>query len=58
MDGRTSLIHVARTNNIVFAKILLKFNADINAVASNGQTALTTAIVNNSHKVLLLLLDR
>lgn len=57
IDGRTALIHVARTDNVTFAKILLEFGAHINAMASNGQTALTAAITNNSHSVLQLLLS-
>jgi hypothetical protein len=58
VDGRTSLIHAARTNNGPFALVLLENNANINAIATNGQTPLTTAITNNSHQVLKLLLDR
>lgn len=57
LDGRTSLLHVARTNNPSFAKILLQYGADLNATSAANQTLLTTAIINNSHNVLRLLLD-
>ncbi|OAQ99079.1 hypothetical protein LLEC1_06479 [Akanthomyces lecanii] len=58
VDGRTSLIHAARTDNVEFAQVLLEYNANINAVSSARQTPLTTAIVHNSHSVLSLLLER
>ncbi|KAF2869518.1 ankyrin repeat-containing domain protein [Massariosphaeria phaeospora] len=54
VDGRTFLIHAARTNNLAFAQILI--DADINAVTITNHTPLTTAIMNNSHDVLELLL--
>ncbi|KAJ0416243.1 ankyrin repeat-containing domain protein [Aspergillus carlsbadensis] len=56
VDGRTSLIHVARTDNAGFAKLLLGYGADINAISASTQTPLTTAIISNSHNVLRLLL--
>ncbi|KAJ8107445.1 hypothetical protein ONZ43_g6730 [Nemania bipapillata] len=37
---------------------MLEYGANINAVASDGQTPLTTAIVNNSYDVLAMLLER
>ena len=58
VDGKTPLIHVARTDNVNFALLLLEYGANINASSSTGQTPLTTAITFNSHKVLQLLLDR
>lgn len=58
VDGRTSLIHVARTDNASFALLLLGYGANINAMATDGQTPLTTAITYHSHNVLQLLLDR
>jgi ankyrin repeat protein len=58
VDGRTPLIHAARTDNVSFALLFLEHNANINAVSTAGQTPLTTAIVNNSHRVLQLLLSR
>lgn len=58
VDGKTSLIHVARTNNVSFALLLLEYGADINAISITGQTPLTTAIMHNSHRVLRLLLER
>lgn len=57
-DGKTSLIHVARTDNVEFATLLLEYGADINAVTKDGQTPLTTAVTYNSHKGLQVLLDR
>ncbi|KAI9675828.1 MAG: hypothetical protein M1829_003254 [Trizodia sp. TS-e1964] len=58
VDGRTSLIHVARTDNVTFAILLLEYGADLNAISTSNQTPLTTAIINNSHNVLSLLLER
>ncbi len=58
VDGRTSLIHAARTDNIDFAILLLEYGANINAVTIVGATPLTTAITSNSHSVLRLLLER
>ncbi|KAJ5381152.1 ankyrin repeat containing protein [Penicillium cataractarum] len=58
VDGRTSLIHAARTDNASFAMLLLEYGADINATSSSNQTPLTTAVINNSHNVLRLLLER
>ncbi|KAL8746941.1 MAG: hypothetical protein Q9190_001103 [Brigantiaea leucoxantha] len=58
VDGRTPLIHVARTNNVSFALLLLEYGADVNATSVTGQTPLTTAITHNSHDVLRLLLER
>ncbi|QMW35522.1 hypothetical protein G4B84_011013 [Aspergillus flavus NRRL3357] len=57
-DGRTSLIHAARTDNASFAMLLLEYGADINAISADGSTPLTTAITYNSHNVLRLILDR
>lgn len=58
VDGRTPLMNAARTDNVAFARILLEHNANVNAVSTAGQTPLITAIVNNSHRVLQLLLSR
>ena len=58
VDGRTCLIHVARTDNASFAMLLLEYGADLNAISASNQTPLTTAIINNSHNVLRLLLER
>lgn len=58
VDGKTSLIHVARTDNVEFALLLLEYGADINATSITGETPLTTAIIYNSHKVFRLLLQR
>ena len=58
VDGRTSLLHAARTDNSAFALLLLEGNANINAISTAGQTPLTTAITNNSYRVLQLLLER
>jgi ankyrin repeat protein len=58
VEGITSLIHTARTDNASFAMLLLEYGANINATSTVGQTPLTTAIAYNSHNVLQLLLDR
>ncbi len=58
VDGKTPLIHVARTDNVSFALLLLEYGADINATSTTEQTPLTTAITYNSYNVLQLLLDR
>jgi len=58
VDGKTPLIHVARTGNVKFALLLLEYGADINAMSSTEQTPLTTAITYNNHDILQLLLDR
>lgn len=57
-DGKTALIHAARTDNASFAMLLLEYGADINAVSADNSTPLTTAITFNSHNVLRLVLDR
>jgi ankyrin repeat protein len=58
VDSCTPLMHAARTDNVSFTLLFLEHNANINAVSTAGQTPLTTAIVNNSHRVLQLLLGR
>ncbi|KAF5538979.1 hypothetical protein FNAPI_10943 [Fusarium napiforme] len=58
VDGRTSLIHAARTDNVKFAQLFLENHANVDAISTNCQTPLMTAIVNNSHGVLSLLLDK
>ncbi len=58
VDGKTALIHAARTDNASFAMLLLEYGADINATSTSGSTPLTTAITYNSHNVLRLILDR
>ena len=58
VENITPLIHVARTDKVSFAVLLLEYRADINATTILGQTPLTTAITHNSHQVLQLLLDR
>ncbi|KAL9619064.1 MAG: hypothetical protein Q9160_006319 [Pyrenula sp. 1 TL-2023] len=57
VDGNTPLIHAARTDNVRFAILLLDYNAELNIANISHQTALTTAIMYNSHGVLELLLD-
>ncbi|KAI9766861.1 MAG: hypothetical protein M1839_004748 [Geoglossum umbratile] len=49
VDGKTALIHTARTDNASFALLLLEYGADINATSTSGPTPLTTAITYNSH---------
>lgn len=58
VDGKTALIHAARTDNASFAILLLEYGADINATSTSGSTPLTTTITYNSHNVLRLILDR
>lgn len=58
VDGKTSLIHVSRTDNVASALLLLEYGADINATSITGETPLTTAIIHNSHNVFRLLLQR
>ena len=58
VDGKTPLIHAARTGNVSFALLLLEYRADINATSTTEQTPLTTAITYNNHSILQLLLDR
>ena len=57
-EGRTSLLHAARSDNIELAVLLLEYDANINAMSTTAQTPLTTAITHNNHNVLQLLLDR
>ncbi|MCJ1372456.1 hypothetical protein MMC20_003680 [Loxospora ochrophaea] len=57
-EGRTSLLHAARNNNVDFAMLLLEYGAKINANSITSQTPLTAAITHNSHNVLQLLLHR
>ncbi|PLB48481.1 ankyrin [Aspergillus steynii IBT 23096] len=57
-DGKTSLIHAARTDNASFAMLLLEYGANINAISADGSSPLTTAITYNSHNVLRMMLDR
>ncbi|KAL8758290.1 MAG: hypothetical protein Q9199_001592 [Rusavskia elegans] len=58
VENITSLIHAAQKDKADFAILLLEYGANINATTTLGQTALTTAITHNSHRVLQLLLDR
>lgn len=57
-EGRTSLLHASRNDDLDFAVLLLDYGVDFNATSTTAQTALTTAIIHNSHNVLQLLLDR
>ncbi|KAK0753577.1 hypothetical protein B0T18DRAFT_424104 [Schizothecium vesticola] len=54
VDDRTALIHVARTNNVSFAILLLEGGANINALSTAAQTPLTTAIFAD-HETLAIL---
>ncbi|KAF4556922.1 Ankyrin repeat-containing protein 36 [Elsinoe fawcettii] len=58
VDGVTPLLHVARNQGAAHAILLLGAGANINAMAKDGRTPLTTAIMYNNHDVLQLLLDR
>ena len=58
--GVTRLLFIVCANNLLvgFAILLLEYGADINALATTGETPLTTAIKCNSHNTLRLFLDR
>jgi hypothetical protein len=57
VDGRTPLLHAARTDNVVFVEVLLERGASTDAVsAAAGQTVLTAAVAGNCHGDLRLLL--
>ncbi|KAM7200723.1 ankyrin repeat protein [Naviculisporaceae sp. PSN 640] len=58
VDGRTPLIHAARTDNVAFARLFLQNSANTNAMSTDKQTHLTAAIIHNSHGVLKLLLGQ
>ncbi|KAK6357237.1 hypothetical protein TWF718_001560 [Orbilia javanica] len=58
VDGKTSLIHAVRNNNVGFVILLLEYSANINAKAKSGETVLSTAVIYNSHEVLRVLLER
>lgn len=58
VDGVTPLLHAARGKPLSFAKLFLDYGANINVMAKDGRTPLTTAIIYNNHGVLRLLLDR
>ncbi|KAK6495545.1 hypothetical protein TWF481_002594 [Arthrobotrys musiformis] len=58
IDGNTSLIHAVRNNNVSFVVLLLEYSANINARTKTGETALSTAVIYNSHEVLRVLLER
>ena len=54
----TALIHAARRDKPDFALLLVKHDANINAVSLANLIPLTAAVTFNSHGVLKLLLDR
>jgi ankyrin repeat protein len=56
LNENTALIHAARADKVDFAHILLEHGANINFTTNTGHTPLTTALQNNSHGVLELLL--
>lgn len=58
VDGVTPLLHVARKRGALYTTILLEHGANINAIARDDRTPLTTAIMFNNHDILQLLLDR
>lgn len=57
-EGWTALQAVTKAQNVECANILLTHGADLGYRSKNGHTALTTAIIYNSHAVLKLLIDR
>ncbi len=57
-EGMTALHSVARTQSVECALLLLEWGADLNAIAGNGRTPLTTTIIHNNHPVLELFVSR
>jgi ankyrin repeat protein len=51
VDGRTPLLHAARTDNAAFVEVLLERGASTDVVSVAGQTALTAAVAGNCHGV-------
>ncbi len=56
--GLTALLFAARQGEIESAKALLDAKADINAVDSDGNNALTLAILNTHYDLTAMLIDR
>jgi ankyrin repeat protein len=57
-EGWTALQAVIKAQSVECAKILLTCGATLGYISKNGHSALTTAIIYNSHAVLKLLIDR
>jgi len=55
---RTALLFVARQGEIETVKALLDAKADINAVDSDGNNALTLAILNTDYDLTQLLIEQ
>jgi ankyrin repeat protein len=56
-EGWTALQAVTKAQNVECAHILLTCGADLSHMSKNGHSALTTAIIYNSHAVLKLFID-
>jgi hypothetical protein len=56
-EGFTALHSVAQTHNTDCAILLIKWEADLNAVSNNGQTPLSIAIMRNNHAMLRVFMD-
>ncbi|KAH8586743.1 ankyrin repeat-containing domain protein [Bisporella sp. PMI_857] len=56
-EGWTALQAVIKAQNVECANVLLTRGADLGYISKNGHSALTTAIIYNSHAVLKLLID-
>lgn len=56
-EGLTALQAVVKAQNAECANFLLTHGADLGYISKNGHSALTTAIVYNSHDVLKLLIN-
>jgi ankyrin repeat protein len=56
-EGWTALQAVIKAQNVECANILLTRGADLGYISKNGHSALTTAIIYNSHAVLKLLIN-
>ncbi|KAF1993202.1 ankyrin [Amniculicola lignicola CBS 123094] len=57
-EGWTALQAVIKAQSVECANILLTCGAALGYISKNGHSALTTAIIYNSHAVLKLLMDR
>jgi uncharacterized protein (TIGR02145 family) len=57
-DKKTPLMHGAETENYVITEVLLNAKAEVNHVSSNGNTALTYALINNQEETARLLLAK
>ncbi len=54
-DGNTALIYASMNGNVKIVKLLLSYNADVNAKSNDGFTATAAAIFTGHPKVLKIL---